>query len=46
MSEPEQLALLTADLAPAQIEGLVADAQGAGFLPDAIPLDRLFSGKP
>jgi NitT/TauT family transport system substrate-binding protein len=36
----------TADLAPAQIEGLVADAQGAGFLPDAIPLDRLFSGKP
>jgi NitT/TauT family transport system substrate-binding protein len=36
----------TADLAPAQIEGLVADAQGAGFLPDAIPLDRLFSGQP
>ena len=36
----------TADLAPAQIEGLVADAQEAGFLPDAIPLDRLFSGQP
>ena len=36
----------TADLAPAQIEGLVVDAQAAGFLPDAIPLDRLFSGKP
>ena len=36
----------TSDLQPAQIEGLVADAQGAGFLRDAIPLDRLFSGKP
>lgn len=36
----------TSSLAPAQIEGLVADAQGAGFLPDALPLDRLFSGKP
>jgi NitT/TauT family transport system substrate-binding protein len=36
----------TADLQPAQIEGLVADAQGVGFLPDALPLDRLFSGQP
>ena len=36
----------TARLEPAQIAGLVADAQGAGFLRDAIPLDRLFSGKP
>lgn len=36
----------TADLKPAQIEGLVADAQSAGFLRDALPLDRLFSGKP
>ena len=36
----------TADLRPAQIEGLVADAQGAGFLRDALPLDRLFSGAP
>lgn len=36
----------TADLQPAQIEGLVADAQSAGFLRDALPLDRLFSRKP
>jgi NitT/TauT family transport system substrate-binding protein len=36
----------TASLAPAQIAGLVADAQSVGFLPNAIPLDRLFSGKP
>jgi NitT/TauT family transport system substrate-binding protein len=36
----------TADLRPAQIEGLVADAQGVGFLREALPLDRLFSGKP
>jgi len=36
----------TSSLVPAQIEGLVADAQGVGFLPDALPLDRLFSGKP
>ncbi len=36
----------TAELKPAQIEGLVADAQSVGFLPDALPLDRLFSGKP
>jgi NitT/TauT family transport system substrate-binding protein len=36
----------TADLKPAQIAGLVEDAQGVGFLPNAIPLDRMFSGKP
>lgn len=36
----------TAELKPAQIEGLVADAQSVGFLPDALPLDRLFSGQP
>jgi NitT/TauT family transport system substrate-binding protein len=36
----------TSELLPAQIEGLVADAQGVGFLRDALPLDRLFSGKP
>ena len=29
-----------------QFELLVADAQSAGFLRDAIPLDRLFSGQP
>jgi NitT/TauT family transport system substrate-binding protein len=36
----------TADLTPQQIAGLVVDAQGVGFLPNAIPLDRMFSGKP
>jgi len=36
----------TADLTAAQMNGLVADAQAAGFLPDAIPLDRMFSGQP
>ncbi len=36
----------TAALTPAQMAALVADAQAAGFLPDAIPLDRMFSGKP
>ena len=36
----------TADLAPQQIAGVVADAQSVGFLPNAIPLDRMFSGKP
>jgi NitT/TauT family transport system substrate-binding protein len=36
----------TAELRPAQIGGLVADAQSVGFLRDALPLDRLFSGKP
>lgn len=30
----------------ARFAALVADAQSVGFLPDAIPLDRLFSGKP
>jgi NitT/TauT family transport system substrate-binding protein len=29
-----------------QFNALVTDAQSAGFLRDAIPLDRLFSGKP
>jgi NitT/TauT family transport system substrate-binding protein len=29
-----------------QFELLVGDAQGVGFLREAIPLDRLFSGKP
>ncbi len=29
-----------------QFELLVTDAQGVGFLREAIPLDRLFSGKP
>ena len=29
-----------------QFELLVTDAQGAGFLRDAIPLDRMFSGQP
>jgi NitT/TauT family transport system substrate-binding protein len=29
-----------------QFEALVADAQGVGFLRNAIPLDRLFSGQP
>jgi sulfonate transport system substrate-binding protein len=36
----------TARLEPSQISSLVADAQSAGFLRDALPLDRLFSGKP
>jgi len=36
----------TATLAPAQLTELVAAARDVGFLPDAIPLDRLFSGKP
>ncbi len=36
----------TAALTAAQMNALVADAQAAGFLPDAIPLDRLFSGQP
>ena len=29
-----------------QFEALVADAQGVGFLRNAIPLDRMFSGQP
>ncbi|HUJ44730.1 MAG TPA: ABC transporter substrate-binding protein [Opitutaceae bacterium] len=36
----------TAELTPAQLEGVVADARSVGFLPDALPLDRLFSRKP
>jgi len=36
----------TAALTAAQMTGLVTDAQAAGFLPDAIPLDRMFSGQP
>lgn len=32
--------------AESQFDELVADARGAGFLRDAIPLGRLFSGKP
>jgi len=36
----------TAELTPAQLEGVVTDARSVGFLPDALPLDRLFSLKP
>jgi NitT/TauT family transport system substrate-binding protein len=36
----------TADLKPEQIAGVVKDAQCVGFLPNAIPLDRMFSGEP
>jgi NitT/TauT family transport system substrate-binding protein len=36
----------TAELTPAQLAVVVADARSVGFLPDAIPLDRLFSLKP
>ena len=36
----------TGALVPAQLEGMVTEARAVGFLPDAIPLDRLFSGKP
>lgn len=36
----------TAELRPDQISGLVADAQSVGFLRNALPLDRLFSGRP
>ena len=36
----------TSDLTPEQIAGVVADAQSVGFLPNAIPLARMFSGKP
>lgn len=32
----------TSDVAPAQLEALVVEAQSVGFLRDAIPLDRLF----
>jgi len=33
-------------VAQSQFEQLVRDAQAAGFLRDAIPLNRLFSGQP
>lgn len=36
----------TTELKPEQIAGVVKDAQDAGFLRNAIPLDRMFSGKP
>jgi sulfonate transport system substrate-binding protein len=36
----------TSDVAQAQFAALVTDARSVGFLPDAIPLGRLFSGKP
>ena len=36
----------TAELKADQIAGVVKDAQGVGFLPNAIPLDRMFSGEP
>ena len=36
----------TSQLDSARMAELVADAQKVGFLRDAIPLDRLFSGKP
>jgi NitT/TauT family transport system substrate-binding protein len=36
----------TDKITQAQFEALVGDAQSVGFLRDAIPLDRLFSGKP
>lgn len=36
----------TDTVTPPQLAALVADAQGVGFLRNAIPLDRLFSGKP
>ena len=36
----------TDQLAQARLDALVGDAQKVGFLRDAIPLARLFSGKP
>ena len=36
----------TDDVKQSQFAALVGDAQSAGFLRDAIPLDRLFSGQP
>ena len=36
----------TDKVAPAEFAALVADAQSVGFLRNAIPLDRLFSGLP
>jgi NitT/TauT family transport system substrate-binding protein len=34
------------DISRAEFDRLVAEAQGVGFLRDAIPLDRLFSSRP
>ncbi len=36
----------TAEVDRAQFDALVAEAQSVGFLRDALPLDRLFSGRP
>ena len=36
----------TAELRPEQLERLVAEAQTVGFLRDALPLARMFSGQP
>jgi len=36
----------TSTVSPAQFAALVADARSVGFLPDAIPLDRLFPVPP
>jgi NitT/TauT family transport system substrate-binding protein len=36
----------TPEVKAEQVAGLVKDAQGVGFLPNAIPLDRMFSGTP
>jgi NitT/TauT family transport system substrate-binding protein len=36
----------TDQISPAQFAQLVTDAQGVGFLRDALPLDRLFSRQP
>ena len=36
----------TADVSSAQFSALIGEAQGVGFLRDAIPLDRLFSRQP
>jgi len=36
----------TDTVTPAQLASIVTDAQNVGFLRDAIPLDRLFSGQP
>jgi NitT/TauT family transport system substrate-binding protein len=36
----------TGEVTQKQFETLVSDAQSVGFLRNAIPLDRLFSGQP
>jgi hypothetical protein len=36
----------TANVSAGQFASLVRDAQSVGFLPEAIPLDRMFSGTP